>query len=373
MKTYASELEAGVAAVRVSAMEDARAHFAAACRLAPDDVAAAEALSHLGRVCGTLGNYQEAERALREAMQRAVNSPETLARVRVNLGTVRWMRGDARAARMFLEQAAAEFARLDAPGERVRALSNLAIVLMAMGAYEAAIGALQESIEIHTRLDDMRGVSIDLNNLGECYAQLGAADRARPMFERALALAEEYGFPQFTVDPLRNLGLLYAQAGDLDRGVAAVELGLARAGQYQRQYLRTQALASLAAVRLLRGELAEARAAAEKLTALPGASPADRAEARLALGRCELVQGDGTRALVTLQEGLPEAQASGSVMLILRYHVALSQIRDHPTVARMHARLGRETAERLAAGLADPELQRAFRESAVVRALGDVE
>lgn len=370
MKTYESEFKAGEAAVRVSAMEDARAHFAAACTLAQDDVAAAEALSRLGRVCGTLGDFQEAERALREAMQRAVSAPETLARVRVNLGTVRWMRGDAKAARMFLEQAATDFARLDLPPERVRALSNLAIVLMAMGAYEPAIAALQEAIEIHTRLDDMRGVSIDLNNLGECYSQLGALDHARPLFERALALAEEHGYPQFTVDALRNLGLLYAQAGDLERGVEAVELGLARAGQYQRQYLRTQALAALAEVRLLRGELAEARAAAEDLLAVPGASPADRAAARLALGRCELAQGDGTRALVTLQEGLPQAQASGSVMLILRYHVALSQVRDHPAVARMHARLGREMAEQVAAGLADPELRKAFRAAALFRSIG---
>ncbi len=367
--TYESELEAGKLAMQTGLTEEARQHFERAAGLAHDDAQAGEALARLGRAYATLGNYLEAERILREALQRAGNSPVALAQARMQMGTVRWLQGEMKTARAFLEQAQADFKKLGLASERTNALTNLGLVLKNMGEYQRAIDAFQESIQLGEALNDLHGMIADINNLGECYYDLGAMEQAERLFRDGLARAKQLDAEALAIDSLRNLGRLQAEIGFPDEGRAVIEQALDLAVKYQRQYLRMQAMASLAEVWLMQGDVSKARALADELFKLAGNAANYRARATLILGRCSLAEGDGTRALVTLQEGLLDAQKAFTAMLILRLHASLSQVEDHPAIAQVHRRIARELAEQIADSLSDKGLQQAFRNSALAKSI----
>lgn len=363
--TYRAALDAGKAALTSGTMETARQHLEQALALASGDVEAADALSLLGRALGSLGRYDEAERALRDALRRAAGHPDALARAQQHMGTVRWMQGDVKLARGFLEDAGAGFKRLGMTRERVSALTNLGIVLYVEGEYQRAIDALRESTELAESIGDLRNVAVDFSNLGECYFDLGAAEEAQEYYRRALGFVELLDMPVLSIDMLRNLSRAQAQAGECAQALRSLERALALADQYQRKYLRLAVLTSAAEVRLVCGQAAEAEHLAQDVLAEVGDVPTQRAEARLVLGRCYLAQGDGTRALATLQEGLLDGQKGLYKMLLLRYHAALSQVVGHPAIAQVHRRIAHEFAEQIADSLADKALQATFRGSAL--------
>jgi len=367
---YQAELEAGKQAARTGLTEEGRVHLERAVSLAHDDAEAAEALARLGRVYAMLGNYPEAERVLREALQRAANSPAAMAEARLQMGTVRWLQGEMKTARAFLEQAQADFKRLGLARERASTLTNLGLVLKNMGEYQRAIDAFEESRQLGEALEDWPGMIINGNNLGECLCDLGALPRAEALFRRCLDLAVERDLPAVSIDTRRNLGRLLGETGALDEARRHIEQAIEMARQFQRPYLHAQALASLAEVWLAQGDATRAHALAEELLALAGNAANYRARGRLILGRCALARGDGTQALVTLQEGLLDAQAAYSEMLILRFHAALSQVVDHPAIAQVHRRIAHELAEQIADGLADKALRQIFRASALFRSIG---
>lgn len=366
---YQSAVAAGDAALRTGSVEEARACFERAVAAAGDDGEAAEALCRLGRAYGSLGRYAEAESALQEALRRAAGQPATLAHTRFQLGTVRWMRGEMKTARAFLEEAQTDFKRLGLVRDRASALNSLGLVLLAMGAYQRAIDAFDESSRLCEGLGFLVGVIISCSNLGECYYDLNAIARAREMFQYCLDLAAQHDTQAVAAAPLCNLGRAQAEAGELDQALVTIGRGIALADEYQREYLHTQGLFVLGEVRLLREEVAEAERAGRELAERAGEVSSHRAEARLLLGRCHLARGKSLEALAALQEGLLDAQASFSTMLILRFHAALGQIVDHPAIAQVHRRIARELADQITDTLDDKALQQFFRDSPLVRSI----
>ncbi len=368
--TFESCLAAGRQSLRAGRTEEGCAQLKRALELAHDDVQASEALARLAVAYAQQGKYSEAEPMIAEALQRAGKSPAAAARALTQMGVVRWVQGELRTARAFLEQAQAEFKRLGMTADRANALTNLGLVLKGMGQYQRAIDAYSEAVRLSEALGESLAVVVGLNNLGECYLDLGAYEQAESLFRRALDVAAPLDVLAHTVDLQRNLGRVRAECGALEEGAAAIEHALALGREYQRTYLCAQALASLADVRLAEGDVERAQAAAEELLALDPTVPTSRARARLALGRCALAHGEGGMGLLILQEGLLDAQKAMNEMLVLRYHAALSQVVDHPAIAQVHRRIARELAEQFADGLTDKALQATFRASALFRSIG---
>jgi tetratricopeptide (TPR) repeat protein len=366
--TFRETLDAGARLMREGSITEAYARFEHAVELAASPAERAEALSRLGRARATLGDFAGADQALRDALKLAEGQPPALARARLEMGTVRWMQGELKTARGFLEDAHNDFKRLGLVRDRAQALGNLAVVLLLMGEYQRTIDAFRELITLDESLNDLSGVGISASNLGECYFDLGALDRAEEMFHRAINLAELINAQPVKADPLRNLARIQVERGDLNGALELVQESLALTETYQRVHLRRQALVTLGEVRLARGELAEARQAAEALLA-GNSGNTDRAQAHLLLGRCALAAGDATAALLTLEQGLLDAQASFYTMLILRYHAALGQIVEHAAIAHVHRRIALELAEQLADSLTDKSLQQTFLSSPLVRSV----
>lgn len=366
--TYHSEFEAGETALRVGSVDEAREHFTKACELASNEAELAEALGQLGRAHAGAGEHAEAERALREAFQHATGSPAVMARTRMHMGVVRWLSGQLEAARQFLEQAQSDFRRLGLVHDRSIALGNLGAVALGLGDYEHAIRAFEETIELQESLNDLRRVIINLGNLGECYVDLGAGEQGRARLERALTLADLIDAPILTAEALRNLSRIEAEEGRLDDALAQAQRACELSAAYHRTDLHAQALYTLGEIRLLRKEMDEAEQVGRALLDEAGSVNTHAASAHLILGRCALARRD-PQALMMLEQGLLEAQASFSKILILRFNTALSQVVDHPAIAQVHRRIALELTAQLAESLQDKTLQQAFRRSALVRSL----
>jgi ATP/maltotriose-dependent transcriptional regulator MalT len=366
---FHAALDAGGQALRISSLDEARAYFEHALAVASNNGERAEALSRLGRAHAMLGDFDAAEVSLREALQRADGFPAAMARARFEMGTTRWLRGDMKTARPFLEQAQADFRKLGQVRDRSAALGNLAVVLMLMGEYQRAVDAFKECITLDESLNDLSSVVIDCSNLGEIHVDLGALDEAEALCQRALSLAALIDAPPLTIDGQRNLARIAAQRGELDQALALAQAALELAEHYQRADLRRQSLATPAEVRLARGEVAAAEALACELRDQARDAATDRAQAGLLLGRCQLASGDGTGALLTLEQGLLDAQATFYTLLILRYHAALGQVVDHPAIAQVHRRIAAELAAQVADGLTDKHLQEQFRASPLYRSI----
>jgi tetratricopeptide (TPR) repeat protein len=365
---YRQLYDAGERALRVGSGEEARGLFEQATAAAANDAEAAEALCQLGRALATLGRHAEADAALAQALERAGDSQPALARARLQLGVVRWMRGDLKAAREYLEQAVADCRRLGLVRDHAAALGNLGSVLFTVGEYRGAMDAFRQCITLHESLSDLARVAINCNNLGECYLELGAYGQAREHFQRCLNLAGLLDSPALAIDATRNLGRVQALDGELDLAPQTIGESIALAERYLREYLRTQALATLAEVRRQRGELDAAEAIGQELVA-SGDAAAQRAEALLVLGRCALARGDGQQALALLEQGLLEAEASFRKIVILHFHAALAGIVDQPAIAQVHQRIALELVEQIGDSLDDRDLQQSFRASPLVAAL----
>jgi tetratricopeptide (TPR) repeat protein len=252
--------------------------------------------------------------------------------------------------------------------DRSIALGNLGAVALGLGDYEHAIRAFEETIELQESLNDLRRVIINLGNLGECYVDLGAGEQGRARLERALTLADLIDAPILTAEALRNLSRIEAEEGRLDEALAQAQRACELSAAYHRTDLHSQALYTLGEIRLLRKEMDEAEQVGRALLTEAGTVNTHAASARLILGRCALARRD-SQALPMLEEGLLEAQASFSKILILRFHAALSQVVDHPAIAQVHRRIALELTAQLTESLQDKTLRQAFRRSALVRTL----
>ncbi len=368
-ETYQEALQRGVDSLRQGDSADSLAYFQRAVDLALDNAQAADALAFLGRAYGVIGEYEHAEEALHESLRRATGSPAAMARVKMQIGVVRWLAGQLDAARYFLEEAEQELKRQGDQRNRAIALGNLGMILLTTGEYQPAIEALQGAIEACEALNDLVGVSIQYSNLGEAYFDLGDPARAQEFHERALRVADQLGSESLKDDTLRNLGMALAAQGRLADGRMMIERSLAIAESYHQQNQVLQCLASLAEVQLMAGEVDTALATAQSLQAASAAIPVYRAQARLLIGRCQLARREPQRALLTLESGLVDAQVSASKMLVLRLHAALAQAGSHPAIAQVHRRIAAELATQIAGSLKDAALRDKFERSELYKSV----
>ncbi len=178
---------------------------------------------------GESGDFEAAERYLREALDYALEHEADTTRptmIRSNLAWVYGMRKDYRAAADML-QAVIETAREKQPGSVILAnrLSNLGSILASLERYEEAQEALEEARSIQReQIPD----SVDLARTTYALAQIAQAldddARAEPLYQEAITLVDAQT-PNASVAafPRSALAALLIDRGELDPAEALLE------------------------------------------------------------------------------------------------------------------------------------------------------
>lgn len=136
----------------------------------------ANAIRYLGLSLFNLGNYQEADKQLKNSLElRAVLH--------------------------------------DLQGE-ARDLSSLSMVNWRHGEYEKAAQNLKRSMEIRKKRGDLRGLAHDHNNTGLIYWAMGDLDTAHKYYQRAFELYQQIGDKRGEGNTLSNLSLLFLHKED---------------------------------------------------------------------------------------------------------------------------------------------------------------
>jgi serine/threonine-protein kinase len=191
----------------------------------PDDpVGLARSLNELGLTLSYRGDYEEAERRLREAYDLRIevsgpNHPST-ATVLGNLGlAIKWS-GDFDRAEPIYRQVLS--IREENPGrmspEYAISLDNLGVLLGQRGDYEESEECFREALRIRRRIlgEDHPDVAMNLNNLATLFRVQGRLDVAEPIYREVLALNRRiHGDGHRTVATnLHNLASVLTARGD---------------------------------------------------------------------------------------------------------------------------------------------------------------
>jgi predicted ATPase/DNA-binding SARP family transcriptional activator len=185
-----------------------------------DRKVAAAVLHSVGVLAQCRGDFAGAREALLDSLARLREVPaedgERFFRVHT-VGLFVAAEGPGGAPRMYFEETAQFFRRVDAMGAIGYVLAGLGDVARAQGLSEPARERLTESLAHFREARDAMGTAFALNRLGNLVGVLGEHELSREWLEEGLALRRGLGDRRGVGMTLSNLGILAARAGDLER------------------------------------------------------------------------------------------------------------------------------------------------------------
>ena len=186
-----------------------------------DDRKVAAAVLHSeGVLAQCRGDFAGAREALLDSLARLREVPagdgEAFFRVHT-VGLFVAGEGPGGAPRMYFEETAQFFRRVDARRAIGYVLAGLGDVARAQGLTEPARERLTESLAHFREARDAMGTAFALNRLGNLAGALGEHELGREWLEEGLALRRELGDRRGVGMTLSNLGVLAARAGELQR------------------------------------------------------------------------------------------------------------------------------------------------------------
>ncbi|MEL6554689.1 MAG: tetratricopeptide repeat protein [Cyanobacteria bacterium J06621_11] len=184
-----------------------------------DFVGMGEAFEQLVKVHSTLGQFDHAERVLRQQL--------SIARSNQNFS------------------------------DQILALNNLGSIRLQSGDLATAQAAFLEGLELSEDIDSESGIGLSMSNLGLIAAAQGNINDARKYYEVAAgyrARARDYA-GQANTDS--NLGDVYLAGGQIIEAIGAYRLSLSLARQVDDPYLQLRALDGLIAIYRDRNEPTE--------------------------------------------------------------------------------------------------------------------
>ncbi len=188
-----------------------------------DRKVAAAVLHSVGVLAQCRGDFAGAREALLDSLARLREVPagdgEAFFRVHT-VGLFVAGEGPGGAPRMYFEETALFFRRVDARRAIGYVLAGLGDVARAQELSEPARERLTESLAHFREARDAMGTAFALNRLGNLAGAMGEHELGREWLEEGLALRRELGDRRGVGMTLSNLGVLAARAGDLERGRA---------------------------------------------------------------------------------------------------------------------------------------------------------
>ena len=195
-----------------------------------DRKVAAAVLHSVGVLAQCRGDFAGARAALLDSLARLREVPagdgEAFFRVHT-AGLFVAGEGPGGAPRMYFEETAQFFRRVDARCAIGYVLAGLGDLARAQGLTEPARGRLTESLAHFREARDAMGTAFALNRLGNLAGVLREHELGREWLEEGLALRHELGDRRGVGMTLSNLGVLAARAGDLKRGRSLIGDALA--------------------------------------------------------------------------------------------------------------------------------------------------
>ncbi len=267
-----------------------------------------EARRILGQSCLALGQLDEGETHLRQALEHCAEQGSDFEQASVQTALVEclWRQGRWDEAIAVQKQTVEIRRRLGNPGVLSGALNNLGFFLYSTGEYNQALELFAEALALARRSGHRRNEAMTLLSLGELLRDLGALNQAAAACEAGLALADELGDAFLSAYGREALGL--TRRWQDDHAGAQVILGQAldRAERQRSEYQAGRYGASLGLVWVEAGEtdagLATLAQACERLERIGARSELARARFFAAWARFQA--GQEARALADLRSVL---------------------------------------------------------------------
>jgi predicted ATPase/Flp pilus assembly protein TadD len=242
---------------------------------------AANALLHQSRADFRGGRFDEAEVAIREALEVYATGDDAHGRARGlnDLGYVLAAQGKMSEAVETLRASLALFEQTGDPLGQAKVLNNLGSVLDQPETHAESMELFERGLRMHQRIGDRRGVGISLHNVARCSLLLGDGARARNFAEASLEIARDLGAPLDVSTFLGTLAEIEAHAGRFEQALRCHQEALSIANEGGGLSLALQHVVDIGRLFLRMGE---PQAATEPLT-LASTHPAiDRAYRELA-------------------------------------------------------------------------------------------
>jgi predicted ATPase/DNA-binding SARP family transcriptional activator len=210
------------------------------------------------------GRYQEGINLFDRAIEPWAGDPEqvpVLEKVISRQGALHLRLGRYQEARAALEEGLAISRRLDARGEQVFCLVNLANLAHKQGRHRESESLSQRSLELSRQTGDSWGRIQSLFSLGLVRYRAGDIEPAEAFLEESVAVARETGNPRLMIAPLNGLGDVACHRGDYDRGLALFQECLALSRELGHDFRAALILNNLGTVFHVLRNVREARSA----------------------------------------------------------------------------------------------------------------
>ncbi len=240
-------------------------------REAKDVLAEAEALRLRAAIARLVGNAEESQRLVEQALELVDTAakgtesgrpptPVLVARATIlnQRGTTLWNIGKLEQAIESYAEALVIYRAVGMTRHEARALNNMGIVFAALGEYEEALAHYKSALKIDQALGERSGLALKLGNIGQCYSDIGDAERAESYLSRALKVAEQTGDLSAAADTAVSWGQSKMQKGDVRGALELFEKGLNLATENRERYQEVRALQYIALAHLAAGDPPEA-------------------------------------------------------------------------------------------------------------------
>jgi len=336
---------------------------------------AVDTLALLANQHNSMGNYDEAMRACREALQltEALNYSAGRAAAFQVLGRTYAQRGRPEEAVSNLQKALALFEQIGNRVEISRTYNWIGIGQMEQWHIDKAIEAFHHGLEESAISDVLR--SAILNNLGECYQYLFDFEQALAHHRAGLSLIQKLNFTSPQDDLLRNLGVDLYHTGQVEEGIGYLYEALHLSEANGNQDVRLQVLDSLVYAELERDRPDVAMQYAQNLRTEAEKIKARQFEARALYGLGLVYQrlGEAVAAEQVWQQALFLAHETHQQNLIWQLHAGLAQIVGIAPLAETHNRIAAEVIDQIVYPIEDVQLRQKFLAAPTVRAVLDAQ
>jgi tetratricopeptide (TPR) repeat protein/transcriptional regulator with XRE-family HTH domain len=269
----------------------------------------ADALTCLGDVRLASGDYPDAARDLREALDiyRDLGDRHGRAIALTLLGNVRRMAGDFPGALGDLRESVGICQDLGDRRGQATTLIGIAGVLLLTGEYPGAATDLQEALDICCDLGDRRGQASALADLGNVALLTGDRSGAARDLQEALGIFRDLGHRIGQVNALTSLGKVALLTGDRSGAARDLQEALGLSREIGNWHAEATILNEAGTVSRTGGDLSQARSYHQQALDLARQMgiPLEEAHALAGLGRCALLAGHTAEA----EEGLRQAMA----------------------------------------------------------------
>src|SRR2546430_10496392 len=178
-----------------------------------NDFLAAEALNTLGGLDLRSGKLEEARKHFLQALARAGQTPELLARIEQNLGILANIKGEIGTAVSHYERAVESYLASNDEHGCANAYVNLGIAHTDLRQYDWADSYFSKSDEIAERAGDVYLQGMCLANHAEAYLLRERYDQARRMAEAALAIFDQLDLRADKSEAYKLIGMVYRETG----------------------------------------------------------------------------------------------------------------------------------------------------------------